>query len=336
MVNKVIKEKRPINIVEYENEIFYPTYIESGKYFINIKGDKIYNKMFNKFHKIIEDMSGYLIINVSYNYKNKYYKIHRMVADVFKIRKDNRDVVNHIDGDVYNNHPSNLEWVYAFENARHGFGYSDYRYEDISESGTLYTKEEVTDIYTSTLPDKEIIKKYSYKKLNKQTLNDIRNNITYKYITKNLVRGYSDINKKRNNTTKKLKDKHFVESLWFNEYFKKGKSSLVISKEQNISKGSLLKAFKKFYLPLRKSKKDKSYNIKLVKTIYDHDIDYFSDYYYKLWFYEMLENNKSLDQVYKIYGKGHSPNTIKDKIKKYGLPIFNANRKFVMKLTEVN
>lgn len=49
-------------------------------------------------------------------------KTHRIIATVFIEQKnDERDEVNHIDGDKSNNQIDNLEWVTRKENIRHGF-----------------------------------------------------------------------------------------------------------------------------------------------------------------------------------------------------------------------
>lgn len=63
-------------------------------------------------------MGGYLGFNVGR--KKKMY-VHRAVALAFIPNIDNKTDVNHIDGDKYNNHLENLEWVTRKENMRHAF-----------------------------------------------------------------------------------------------------------------------------------------------------------------------------------------------------------------------
>ena len=47
--------------------------------------------------------------------------IHRLVAEVFLKKKKGQDQINHIDGNIENNHVENLEWCTQAENSRHAF-----------------------------------------------------------------------------------------------------------------------------------------------------------------------------------------------------------------------
>lgn len=65
--------------------------------------------------------SGYLRASMNLSGKNKYYFIHRLVAECFVPNPFNKDKVNHKDGNKHNNHFSNLEWVTSSENNKHAF-----------------------------------------------------------------------------------------------------------------------------------------------------------------------------------------------------------------------
>ena len=59
------------------------------------------------------------LINDNGERKTKF--IHRLVAETYIPKKDNKLIVNHIDGNKYNNHVSNLEWVTVSENIQHAY-----------------------------------------------------------------------------------------------------------------------------------------------------------------------------------------------------------------------
>ena len=66
--------------------------------------------------------SGYSIVNLKVNGKQKNHLVHRLVALAFISNEtDDRHFINHIDGNKQNNHVSNLEWVTKSENMKHAY-----------------------------------------------------------------------------------------------------------------------------------------------------------------------------------------------------------------------
>lgn len=65
------------------------------------------------------DKFGYPYIQQSSKGVSKHKYLHRLVAETFLKPGIKSDVVNHIDGDRLNWHPSNLEWVSRSENGKH-------------------------------------------------------------------------------------------------------------------------------------------------------------------------------------------------------------------------
>ena len=78
----------------------------------NIKTNKI----------LIGDLNniGYRRVTLYAPIKKRFF-IHRLVALHFCENKDNKEVVNHIDGNKLNNNADNLEWVTHSENDKHAY-----------------------------------------------------------------------------------------------------------------------------------------------------------------------------------------------------------------------
>lgn len=55
------------------------------------------------------------------NRKSKECRIHRLVAETFISNPDNKETVNHKDGDKLNNHVNNLEWATRSEQVFHSY-----------------------------------------------------------------------------------------------------------------------------------------------------------------------------------------------------------------------
>ncbi|WIL37563.1 NUMOD4 domain-containing protein [Kurthia sp. YJT4] len=55
------------------------------------------------------------------NGKSKDYLVHRLVAEAFIVKVNQKNCINHIDGNPKNNHVSNLEWCNHQENNNHAF-----------------------------------------------------------------------------------------------------------------------------------------------------------------------------------------------------------------------
>jgi len=67
------------------------------------------------------DKYGYLIITLWTNNIAATRKVHRLVALAFLANPNQLATVNHKDGEKTNNHNTNLEWMSAGDNMRHGF-----------------------------------------------------------------------------------------------------------------------------------------------------------------------------------------------------------------------
>jgi len=83
-----------------------------NNYFISNKGNIKYNC---NIKNIFTTINGYYVISIN----SKHYYIHRLVALTFLDNSDNKEIVNHIDGNKLNNNIENLEWVTRLENSLH-------------------------------------------------------------------------------------------------------------------------------------------------------------------------------------------------------------------------
>lgn len=63
--------------------------------------------------------SGYVKVRIALTIGTRWFSLHRVVAAYFCDNPENKDQVNHIDGNKQNNNASNLEWVTNQENQRH-------------------------------------------------------------------------------------------------------------------------------------------------------------------------------------------------------------------------
>ena len=64
---------------------------------------------------------GYVKVRLMHQGKDKTMRVHRLVAEAFIPNPENKDTVNHIDGDKQNNVVSNLEWVNRTEQMIHAY-----------------------------------------------------------------------------------------------------------------------------------------------------------------------------------------------------------------------
>lgn len=88
--------------------------------------------------------------------------VHRLVAKAFIPRTENKDVVNHIDGNRTNNRIENLEWVTPKENVIHSFKFgsrktckqvpkrtilTDFQVSQIGKLRELYTVNQIAKLF---------------------------------------------------------------------------------------------------------------------------------------------------------------------------------------------
>lgn len=87
-----------------------------GRYAIEEDG-RVWSYLTNKYLKQQEDKDGYLVVKLR-DYKNGTYVtkfIHRLIAEAYMPNPNNKETVDHIDGNKQNNKISNLQWASRYE-----------------------------------------------------------------------------------------------------------------------------------------------------------------------------------------------------------------------------
>lgn len=102
----------------WKDDIDYPDHFQISNH------GRVYSKRINKILIQGTTKTGYKVISSKIGGRSGRYicvKVHRMLAKAFIINPENKELVNHKDGDKTNNHISNLEWCTSKENTRHAY-----------------------------------------------------------------------------------------------------------------------------------------------------------------------------------------------------------------------
>ncbi|MEK4132027.1 NUMOD4 domain-containing protein [Solibacillus sp. FSL W8-0474] len=136
------------------NEVWKDVAGYENLYMVSDTG-RVFSKKSGVVLKTPLDRYGYQKVSLYSNKKYKYTTVHRLVAKAFIPNPDNKETVNHKDGNKTNNHVSNLEWATSGENTRHAHknGLIDYtgdsRRKGVRIKHELQKKKiEVTDLKT--------------------------------------------------------------------------------------------------------------------------------------------------------------------------------------------
>ncbi len=127
------------------------------------------------------DKDGYKIVAVWKNNKPQYFRIHRMVGELYIPNMENKEEINHWDGNKFNNHVNNLRWATSLENIQHKLTILNIGYGETSSNHILKESDilEIKKLYQNKLTQKEIAKKYN---VSRSCIWGILNNKTWKKI----------------------------------------------------------------------------------------------------------------------------------------------------------
>lgn len=102
------------------NNEWKPVVGYEGFYEISDNGE-IKSLIKNRLLKPCIHKKGYLVVTLTKGNAHKHYYVHRLVAAAFIPNIDNKEQVNHIDGNKHNNCVENLEWCNDAENRMHAY-----------------------------------------------------------------------------------------------------------------------------------------------------------------------------------------------------------------------
>ena len=109
------------NIVDNDGEVWKPILGYDGYYVSNYGRVKHFVKSYNSYH-LLDTYYNPTTDRPYVQIANKNFLLYRLVAHAFVDGyTDERNTVNHIDGDTHNNKAVNLEWVTQSDNNKHSY-----------------------------------------------------------------------------------------------------------------------------------------------------------------------------------------------------------------------
>ena len=140
MTKELCEKFDGIVIPEYKNYII----CKSGEVY-SLKRDRFLDKALRKRNPQDINSKHDVFVNIIINGKNATVALHRLLAKAFIPNPQNKETVNHIDGNPSNNSVSNLEWMTQSENSKHShsIGLVSSRYTGCTKSRLTYIETEV-------------------------------------------------------------------------------------------------------------------------------------------------------------------------------------------------
>lgn len=135
--------------------------------------------------------SRYPTYNLTLKEGKKKVKVHRMVAETFLENTENKEIVNHIDGDTHNFKLDNLEWATAKENSNHAVQTG--LLPKSNQNGIIYYYEDGEELFPIKDYPNYLVSNYG-KVINKNTKRVLKSCITNN--------GYQQVNLWKNNKGK--------------------------------------------------------------------------------------------------------------------------------------
>lgn len=182
-----------LSLIQDENEQWKPvTYpnIKNGYYLISNYG-RVYSLINNRQIYPNYDKDGYKRIELVSNKKGKKVHIHRLVANEYCEKKQNKNIINHRNGIKTDNYYKNLEYCTVKENQNHAIELGLLKIQGIDNGNCKFSEDIVHTIckhISDGLSNIDICKKmgFDHKRENIQIydlIRHIRNKTTWNHIS---------------------------------------------------------------------------------------------------------------------------------------------------------
>lgn len=132
------------------------------------------------FLKPLKNTDGYLMVVLFSGGKRECHRIHRLVATHFIVNPDDKETVNHIDGDKENNRLDNLEWATRSEQALHMFRIGLKSHKGENHPRRRLNNEQVLEVFNSKEAAKLLSDKYN---VSRDTISSIRKGYIWSHLT---------------------------------------------------------------------------------------------------------------------------------------------------------
>lgn len=156
-------------------------------YFVTEDG-KVYTSKRNQFREMSQPVClKYHAVNLSHKGNVKHCFVHRLVAEAYVENPDQKDYVNHKDGNKLNNHYTNLEWVTFSENIQHAFETGlNKGLVGVENGRALLNDEQVAEIYKRLQAGEKSIDLAKEFGVERTTIGNIKRKKLWKHVTDTL------------------------------------------------------------------------------------------------------------------------------------------------------
>lgn len=119
----------------------------------SLRGGRDSAKQHEKIRATSLTKDGYVKVRLMHQGKDKTMRVHRLVAEAFLPNLENKDTINHIDGNKQNNAVSNLEWADRTEQMEHAYSLGlKTAHKGSSNANAKLTDNQVREIRSAYVP----------------------------------------------------------------------------------------------------------------------------------------------------------------------------------------